>query len=203
MCESRTASSPRRSRPFARHTSSRSRHHERAPVRPRTVVDDCGLVLGELVANAIKADADTIDVSVQLHHGRIEPAVTDDAQAGRSFIDPTWLRPADERCRSSPPWPPAGASPSTRIDAPSSGAHESCNPTCDHRHAVPVPVTCTGVSAAARPAPAPRRLLRNRPLAASCSSTSPHSGGRLRGRDAVHRRRRRAPTQARMSDGSQ
>ena len=36
-------------------------------------------MIGELIANAIKADANTIDVSVKLHHGRIELAVTDDA----------------------------------------------------------------------------------------------------------------------------
>lgn len=43
------------------------------------VVDDCELVIGELVANAINVDAKSIDVSIQIHHDRIELAVTDDA----------------------------------------------------------------------------------------------------------------------------
>jgi two-component sensor histidine kinase len=54
-----------------------------------TVVDDCGLVVGELIANAIQADANTIDVSVELHHGRIGLAVTDDAHGWLAGPSPT------------------------------------------------------------------------------------------------------------------
>jgi two-component sensor histidine kinase len=43
------------------------------------VVDDCELVVSELAANAINALANTIDVSIELHHDRIELAITDDA----------------------------------------------------------------------------------------------------------------------------
>jgi serine/threonine-protein kinase RsbW len=49
------------------------------PAAVTDVADDCELVIGEFVANAINADAKLIDVSVQLHHDRIELAVTDDA----------------------------------------------------------------------------------------------------------------------------
>jgi anti-sigma regulatory factor (Ser/Thr protein kinase) len=64
----------RRTRFVARGLCERGQTHHRP-----TVVDDCGLVVGELIANAIQADANTIDVSVELHHGRIGLAVTDDA----------------------------------------------------------------------------------------------------------------------------
>lgn len=43
------------------------------------IVGDGELIIGELVANAINALADLIDVSVNIHHDRIELAVTDDA----------------------------------------------------------------------------------------------------------------------------
>ena len=49
------------------------------PAAGANVVDDCELVVGELVANAITADATIIDVSIQLHHDRVELAVSDDA----------------------------------------------------------------------------------------------------------------------------
>ena len=64
----------RRTRFVARGLCERGQTHHRP-----TVVDDCGLVVGELTANAIQADANTIDVSVELHHGRIGLVVTDDA----------------------------------------------------------------------------------------------------------------------------
>ena len=49
------------------------------PRADTTVADDCELVIGELVTNACNAHATTIDVSIELHHTRIELAVTDDA----------------------------------------------------------------------------------------------------------------------------
>ena len=49
-----------------------------------TLIDDCELVIGELVANSVKASAQiagatNIDVAVALHHDYVELAVTDDA----------------------------------------------------------------------------------------------------------------------------
>ncbi len=50
-----------------------------APRAGVAIIDDCELVIGELVANAINADAEIIDVTIELHHDRIDLAVTDDA----------------------------------------------------------------------------------------------------------------------------
>lgn len=52
------------------------------------VVDDCELVIGELVANAVTADATSIDVTIQIHHDRIELAVTDDAHGWPTPLAP-------------------------------------------------------------------------------------------------------------------
>ena len=58
---------------------------EALPQADRTLIDDCELVIGELVANAVKASADVadakhIDVAVTLHRDYVEIAVTDDAR---------------------------------------------------------------------------------------------------------------------------
>lgn len=42
------------------------------------VVDDAELVVGELVVNAIQADASSVDLQLEVHYDRIEIAVTDD-----------------------------------------------------------------------------------------------------------------------------
>ena len=58
-----------------------------------TLIDDCELVIGELVANAVKAsaeipDATNIDVAVALHHDYVELAVTDDARGWPVLLPP-------------------------------------------------------------------------------------------------------------------
>jgi two-component sensor histidine kinase len=49
------------------------------PHADTNVIDDCELVIGELAANAINAQANLVDVTIHLHHNRVELAVTDDA----------------------------------------------------------------------------------------------------------------------------
>ena len=71
-----TTSNARAARLFAVATVTRA-----LPRAGVNVVDDCELVIGELVANAINAAANLIDVCIQIHHARIELAVTDDAHS--------------------------------------------------------------------------------------------------------------------------
>ncbi len=46
---------------------------------PTELVEDTALVADELVANAVRAGAHAVELVLELHHDRIEVAVTDDA----------------------------------------------------------------------------------------------------------------------------